>query len=388
VQIEQKSIDLLNYKWIVDVENRYSFTDLKNKTQFVLQYYGGKDVTEMSIEGPVLEVQALSKKKTELDISFVKDQKNIAAISWQVPGKGEHCPEKLGQIWFNVSDAPPIKEIAESEIQTTVKGDELIVAAGKAEIVFDKKQGTLVSYKVNGKTLIQDAVKVSMWKPSFAFEQQFLYRAAALKQWGGIKKKFLDREPDGDFIRKPRTMQYRKVGDRFVVTFINQYILSGSQKQLMRGYEAYEINSQGGIFLKCCWWWQGDDSQLRRLGFDFILPKSFNKMTFSGEGPWACYGDAKAGTNDGLYQLDKKDPGVGTNKTDCNWLKWSDGDSELILNPDWDADIQASILDGVTLQRVSRARGCGNKHMLPLPQDWVWIFNNEIIQMAVEIDGF
>ena len=386
VQIEQKSVDWINRTWTVDVENRYSFTDLEDKTQFVLQYYDGRNMTEKTIKGPKLKMAALSKKKIELDLSFVKDQKNLAAIGWQVPGKGEHCPDMLGQIWLNVSDVPPMNDMPESDIQTSTEGDKFIVTAGKAKIVFDKKIGALSSYAMNGKTLIQDVIKVGMWRPMLVYEQNFLYPGASDK-WGWEKKKFLEHQPDGEFVRRPRTMQYEMVGDRLVVTFINQYVLSGTEKELMRGFEAYEIDKQGGILLKGCWWWQSDNSQLRRIGFDFILPESLDKMTFSGEGPWACYSDAKAGSDDCVHQLDREDARVNTNKTDCKWLRWSDGDRSLTLIPGWAADIQATANPGATVQRVSRARGCGNKYNMPSPQDWVWFFNNQIIQMAVEIKG-
>jgi hypothetical protein len=386
VQIEQKSIDWINRKWTVDVDNRYSFTDLKIKTKFLLQYYDGRNIREKTVKGPKLKMEALSKKKIQLDLSFIKDQKNLAVIGWQVPGKGEQCPDMLGQIWLNASDAPPMKKMPESEVQMKIEGDKFTVTAGKAEIVFDKKIGGLTSYTVNGKTLIKDVVKVGMWRPMLVYEQNFLYPGASGK-WGWAKKKFLECQPDGEFTRWPRTMQYKKIGDRLIVTFINQYVLSGTEKELMRGFEAYEIDSQGGIVLKGCWWWQTDNSQLRRIGFDFILPDCLGKMTFSGEGPWACYSDAKAGSNDCLHQLDRDDTRANTNKTDCKWLRWSDGDRSLTLIPDWAADIQATVNPGSTVQRVSRARGCGNKYNMPSSQDWVWFFNNQVIQMSVEIKG-
>ncbi|HPS54984.1 MAG TPA: glycoside hydrolase family 2 TIM barrel-domain containing protein, partial [Sedimentisphaerales bacterium] len=386
IQIEQKFIDWINRKWTVDVENRYSFTDLKDQTQFVLQYYDGSDIIEKTIKGPKLKIDALSKKKIQLDISFIEGQKNLAAIAWQVPGRAEHCPDMLGQLWFNISDNPPMKELLVSEIQTTLQGDRLIVTASKVKIVFDKKAGALTSYTIGGNTLIQDVVNIGMWKPMLVHEQNFLY-PGAYDKWGWDKKKFLDHQPDGEFTRCPGTMQYNKVGDRLVVTFINQYVLAGTEKELMRGFESYEIDSQGGILLKGCWWWQAADSQLRRIGFDFILPCSLDKMTFSGEGPWACYSDAKAGTNDSIHQLDRNDTRAGTNKTDCKWLRWSHGDTSLTLVPDWSADIQATVNMGATVQRISRTRGCGNKYSLPSPKDWVWFFNNQLIQMSVEIKG-
>lgn len=386
IQIRPKAVGWVNNKWTVDVENRYSFTDLKEKTQFVLQYYDGKSVSEKIIKGPKLEIKALSKKRIELDLSFADGQKNLTAIGWQVPGKGENCPDVLGKIWLNVSDMPPMKDRPESEIQTKTQGEKFIVKAGKAEIVFDKNLGALVSYAVDGKALIKDVVKVGMWKPMLEHEQNFLYPMAS-GEWGWEKRKFLDHQPDGEFVRWPRTMQYEETGDRVIVTFINQYVLSGSEKELMRGFEAYEIDRQGSIVLKGCWWWQTSDSQLRRIGFDFILPANLDKMAFSGEGPWACYNDAKAGTDDCVHQLNRDDDRANTNKTNCKWLRWSDGDRSLTLIPDWAADIQAAVNPGVTIQRLSRTRGCGNKYSLPSPQDWVWFFNNQVIQMSVEIKG-
>jgi len=393
IKISEKNYDAARNKWYLRLKNRLSFTDFENyKTKFLIQFYDGDKIWTKEIAGPKIDLKALASKDIAIDLSFIqKYRKNISAVRWQIPSDNKYDPELLGNIWLNLCVKCPDKnkEIYTSDIKTNLEGDILTVEAGIRRLVFDKSKGALTKYQVDGEDILAGPVGVGIWRPALEHEQKLLYKLASF-DWGSKFKKYLEDEFDGEAVRKPIFMKYEKAGDILVVKFINQYLLKNTGQNIMKGYETYEIDSNGRVNLKGCWLWQANGKHLRRIGFDFILDSKFDKYTFSGKGPFRSFVNCNLGYDDCVHQLSRDDKNVISNKTGNYWLKWtSENDKRgLLIDPGWSADIQASVSETITYQRVSRARGVGNKYAFPDMKTQIWPVSGSPILMEIDFEGF
>lgn len=220
----------------------------------------------------------------------------------------------------------PVVVAPVSDLETNVSDSFITVSAADVQFVFDRKDGLLHHYIVDGKDFIKDgfSLKPNFWRPPT--DNDF---GAGLQEklinWKRASHHYvlLDYHIDHSDRKKVRLQMNYAVPDVYGMLAIS-----------------YEMNSTGAV--KVTETFHADSSKqepmMFKFGMQMMLPREYDQMKWFGRGPSENYWDRKDAAFVGLYDMSVSDqfhpylrPQETANKTDVRWVTLTDGKGKGIV---------------------------------------------------------
>ncbi len=232
----------------------------------------------------------------------------------------EHVVAK-SQIALNEYKAPSMElkneTSANEQIVVPIVNDEnyncLEITGEDFNIQFDKSNGYMDSYTVNGTQMIEDEGHLS---PNF-------WRAPTDNDFGaGLQKRYgIWKDPE----IKLTSLKHETKNEQIIV--FAEYEMKKVNAKL---YLTYTINNRGAVKVTQKMETAQDTkvSDMFRFGMQMVMPKSFEKISYYGRGPVENYIDRKSNADLGIYNQTVTEqfysyirPQENGNKTDIRWWK-------------------------------------------------------------------
>lgn len=180
-------------------------------------------------------------------------------------------------------------------------------------IQFNKRNGYMDSYTVNGTQMIKEGAELS---PNF-------WRAPTDNDFGaGLQKRYAAWKNPGISLV---SMKHETVNNQLVVS--TEYDMKNVSAKL---YITYTINNKGAVKVnqKMVADKNAKVSDMFRFGMQMVMPKSFENISYYGRGPVENYSDRNHSTDLGIYNQTVTEqfyayirPQENGTKTDIRWWK-------------------------------------------------------------------
>ena len=312
------------------VENLYDFTNLD---QF--------DFTaEIKANGAVLKVININNVSVEThtgeliriplkDIEFQENTEYFVEISatlksdWSLLKKGYEVAHE--QIALSKKHRQEITQLsAQKELKVKASKHKIRVYNKHVNIVFDKKEGRLTSYKIDKKEFLKEGKgpKPNFWRPMT--DNDFGNKMQAKNiEW---KKASLFAEVT--------TLTHKKLDNGNIVLDIT-YTLPGVNTTFD---SRYEIMGDGVIKISNTLHETDYKGDIPRIGMRMQLQGEFNQLDYYGRGPWENYQDRKASAFVDVYTSTVTEqyvpyvrPQENGYKTDVRWMALSNSNNNGLL---------------------------------------------------------
>ena len=204
------------------------------------------------------------------------------------------------------------KNINDLEIDTYDTKNKITVSGHDFKMIFDKRSGSLVSWKYSNIDLISTGPKPHFWRPPT--DNDFGYQM-----------------PDRMAVWYEPSIKNIQVNLQERPNQVVDIVFSVDYEKIGRVITNYSVNSAGRINVTQTI--EPDDNlpNLPRFGMVIELPIQFDNMTWFGRGPHESYWDRKSGAKIDLYTgkvADQYHPYVRPqetgNKTDVRWAAFTD----------------------------------------------------------------
>ena len=204
------------------------------------------------------------------------------------------------------------KNINDLEIDTYDTKNKITVSGHDFKMIFDKRSGSLVSWKYSDIDLISTGPKPHFWRPPT--DNDFGYQM-----------------PDRMAVWYEPSIKNIQVNLQERSSQVVDIVFSVDYEKIGRVITNYSVNSAGRINVSQTI--EPDDNlpNLPRFGMVIELPIQFENMTWFGRGPHESYWDRKSGAKIDLYTgkvADQYHPYVRPqetgNKTDVRWATFTD----------------------------------------------------------------
>jgi beta-galactosidase len=329
----------------VKISNRYLFTNLNQfNTEWALEEDGEilqKGTLNLSLSPQMSSVQTLGYKKPDIKpgaeyrllINFRLKEKKI----WAESGF-EIAWEQFKLPWYE----PYVTKITTgSELKISDLPVSLVVSGNGFEYGFDRKTGELNSIKVSGKEMIKDGVKANFWRAPLANEtDQWNYGWSNRKHRTDGFGRFAATElySSGLSDIKNELVYFHVIYERpwkIEIKTVN-VMETGSGRSSFVNKIDYVIYGTGELNITHSIIPYGDTpSWLPRVGLEWILDTSLDKVTWYGRGPQENYPDRKSGYKIGVYSTTVKEmyepyliPQDYGLRTDNRRVKFSDSEGK------------------------------------------------------------
>jgi len=326
----------------VEITNRYLFTNLKDlQTNWILQ--GDGEILDHGTIALNLDPQ----KKTVVSVPYKKPLiregvKYLLLVSftqkaktpWADPGF-EIAWDQMDLPWFK-----PVQEPMKDHTSLLTVSEDLVkvlISGNGFSYTFDKAKGTLSSIQLNGKELLKRGAELNVWRAPLANETDewgFMssnskhqingYGRMAATEWYSAGLDKLQKIND--------IFNVRKASDSSVIVEIKNLEMLGTGRGAFMNHYIYRIIGNGEMTIDHSVVPNGDmPAWLPRIGVDWILDKSLDRVQWYGRGPQENYPDRKSGYKTGIYKstveemyepyLIPQDYGL---RTDDNWVRMTD----------------------------------------------------------------
>lgn len=198
-------------------------------------------------------------------------------------------------------------EVTESVSQIEMKTE-------RVSFILDKKNGSLVSWKVKGQELLKGALEPYFWKPPNDNQKQSGY-VNELGQW----KKTADS-------RVVKNVEVNRKDSFVTVRFTMNLPAIGANYTL-----TYQLNGEGKLQVEATYSPLTDTIPLiPKFGMRIRIPETYNLIDWFGRGPHENYPDRKTGSLIGLYHSTLTNfitpypaPQDNANRSDVRWFSFS-----------------------------------------------------------------
>lgn len=205
--------------------------------------------------------------------------------------------------------------------------NKLIVNGNVFSVEFSKLKGTLESYTLNGKQMINGALELNVFRlPTDNDKTQ-------TEAWdaSGIRKLTV----------KPQSFEVKESADVVTVTVKNIYNTTTGQYRYTTT-SIFNILKDGTVFFNTIIDPSVKNVIIPRIGYRLSMPGDFEQFTWFGRGPWDSYVDRKESCHIGVYNSTVTEQWVNYllpqetgNKEEIRWmsLRNNDGDGLLFVAP-------------------------------------------------------
>ncbi|NLG50804.1 MAG: DUF4981 domain-containing protein [Chloroflexi bacterium] len=310
----------------VTITNRHFFSDLSH---LVFTW-------ELSADGRVLQEGTLHRLHTpagaqeSLTIPFRQPALEPGTEYWLMiratlaertswAERGHEVAWEQFKLPFHVPAASPLP-VAEMPAIAAEESAQQITLRGEAfELVFDKVQGTLASWRFQGTDLLQSGPLLNIWRAPTDNDAT---------TWGSQKAAIHWREAGLDRLaHRVERVWWQQVGPQVVRIGARTDVRAPEQLAGFACEYVYTVYGSGDIVLSVQVDPQGELPPLPRIGLCMTLPGDFENIAWYGRGPHESYVDRKVGAPVGVYSgmVDEQYfpyvmPQENGNKTDTRWV--------------------------------------------------------------------
>jgi beta-galactosidase len=292
---------------LVGILNRYLFTNLSElDSRWMLQRDG-----EVLQEGK-LPLDIEPGKKAVVKIPFtkpdIKDGSEYFLLLsfhqkvktlWAEPGF-EIAWDQMELPWFKQCTVPSAEASHPVAVEET--GDRVLVTGKNFIYTFNKKNGFLISMKVNGKELIHQGPELNIWHAPLANEtDEWTFRSSNIKNRTDGYGRMAATEWYSAGIDKMTFLTDKfsteKSGDTVVIITVKNIYTTGNKRGSFINNSKYTIDGNGIITLINSIIPNGQmPAWLPRIGQQWILDTTLNKVQWYGRGPQENYPTGRAVT--------------------------------------------------------------------------------------------
>ena len=222
---------------------------------------------------------------------------------------------RVAEEQFLVREREPIGLYARGSAPKVKEQEGRMLVRGRGfSLIIDTSDGSLVSWKKEGKEILCAPFEPYFWKPANDNQRRNNYERR-LADWRDAGAKRIVREVETERERSAVVITFRMelpVGAAYTL--------------------CYRINHSGQIAVSADYAPTSSDIQLMpKFGFHFKVPSDFSVVSWYGRGPWENYPDRKTGYNVGLWSMpigefavDYVVPQDNSNRTDVRWFTLGD----------------------------------------------------------------
>jgi beta-galactosidase len=317
---------------IVTIKNKYAFLDLD---RFYFQWEiraDGKSIKTGTIHDVNLKPGEQENYKLDLTLEpepAIEYFLTIQAVLRNTLGLME-AGTLLAREQFEL---PFYKEAVQAakeempELDYSQEENSLSIQGENFNLVFDTKEGKIISYKSDGKELLQSGPVPNFWRAP------------------------IDNDFGNDLHNRSRV--WRKAGERMKVnnfsigqqgesslTLDFTYSINDENDGAMADYSSsYTILGNGDVLVKNrLGITRPDVSEIVRMGMNMEMPREFDRITWFGRGPHESYWDRKTSAFVDLYSGAVADqywpyirPQENGNKEDVRWMAITNSEGQGIL---------------------------------------------------------
>jgi beta-galactosidase len=209
--------------------------------------------------------------------------------------------------WEKIIPAGKMVSATESETQIELK-------AGTMSFTLDKKNGSLVSWKINQQELLKGKLEPYFWKPPNDNQKHSGY-VKELGKWKNAAENLVVKKVD---ISKQNNLTSVKF-EMNLPTIGANYFLN------------YQLNGEGKLQIEAMYTPLGDTIPLiPKFGMRVRIPNDYYTIEWYGRGPYENYPDRKTGSLIGLYHSQLSNfitpypaPQDNANRGDVQWFSMS-----------------------------------------------------------------
>lgn len=329
VQVSAK--DLSN--GVFSMANRYDYTNLKEIVEghWLLEKNGEK-IAEGSIDN--LDIEPHTKKDISISLPKIAPQAGAEYfITLRFTAKKSYSSlvepgHELSFTQFKLAENRPwVGADAGSQPKLTLStsGDGFAIKGKNFSTSFSKKDGSMTSYRVDGKNFIVRGPKLDLWRAFTDNDETPIKEGNLNKEWRNPVENQTVTDVDLKQL-SPSTIRVTTTATLKPINSAYQFI-----------YTVYG-NGEIDVDLKL------DNSKVsskhkypHRVGTELVVPAGFETMTWYGRGPNPTYSDRMverisqfSGTVDEQW-IDYSRPQENGNKVDVRWMSLTDKDGNGLL---------------------------------------------------------
>lgn len=309
------------------IKNRHYFTDLSD-FKFIYEITDG---SETALKG---EFQLDLKPQETDDIVIIEWQRHDQLdekrwISFNVVTTKESCGIPAGHTvaseQFILGNGKRQEYICKSidKIVLSETSSEIRATSPALQFIFNKKQGIVTSYMVDGKELISDGFGP---QPNF-------WRAPTDNDYGNGQPLRCQIWKDASRNFNVKKTTCRQLGNKAVISM--EYTLPTGNSYFVN----YTLMSDGVLSVDARLTpASANMPEIPRIGMRFRIPKEYHIVEYLGRGPAENYSDRKHGTHISKYKTTAEElyypyirPQENGHHTDVSWLKIVDGNNAGII---------------------------------------------------------
>ncbi len=307
---------LLDYHTgLVELNNKYFFTNLSDFDFAWCLEGNGKKLAEGTFDGLSLQPQQRGVIQSNFpDIKPLPGTEYYLTV-WATQREDEgllKAGTRIASAQFKLPFfQPSVVEPVRGEVTRTETDTRLTLAAGKSAIGFDKQNGALCSFAVDGVELLKEPLRPNFWRPTTDNDMGARLNVR-LRLWRTAGR-------DARFV----SMEQRQTGDG-ACEVTSRYKVVGSSDFIMN----YRVAGDGCMDVTCTFIAGNDTLPLMpRLGLTLTLGKQFDTVEWLGRGPHENYIDRCISSYVGRYKGNVKEqyflydrPQETGNKVDVRWM--------------------------------------------------------------------
>jgi beta-galactosidase len=180
---------------------------------------------------------------------------------------------------------------------------------------FDRRDGTLVSYRLDDRQILAEPLQPNFWKAP----NDNQYRNNYVKRLGAWRHAAEN--------RKVTSVVAREVGEQIEIV-ANSVLPVGKSPYVV----SYRVQPDGRVSVTCRYEpGSGDLPLIPKFGMTCKVPKGFSNVRWYGRGPQETYWDRKTGGEVAVYELTVEEmihpylrPQDNANRTDVRWFTLAD----------------------------------------------------------------
>ena len=251
------------------------------------------------------------KAEAEYFIRFSVKQKNA---TWWAEAGYEVASE---QIQLKQAAKPVYSMPTSGSISVQDNSDNITLTGNNFVAVFSKTKGTLDSYTLNGKKLINEALELNVFRlPTDNDKTQ-------VESWdnAGLRKLKVD----------AGTWDVDNSKNTVGLSIKNVYTAVSNNQNKFTVQLAFQVSSDGALFVNTIIDPKSRGANLPKIGFRLSMPGDFEKLTWFGRGPWDSYVDRKESCFEALFNSTVTEqwenyvfPQETGSKEDVRWMSLRD----------------------------------------------------------------
>ena len=286
-----------------------------------------KPLNQTLLAGEIKEVEINAlpqnpKAEAEYFIRFNVKQKNS---TWWAEAGYEVASEQIQM----KQATKPIYSMPNGTISVQDNSDNITLTGTNFIAVFSKTKGTLESYTLNGKKLINEALELNVFRlPTDNDKTQ-------VESWdnAGLRKLAVE----------AGTWDIDKSSNTVSLSINNVYAGETNRQNKFAVQLAFRVSSDGALFVNSIIDPKSRGANLPKIGFRLSMPSDFEKLTWFGRGPWDSYVDRKESCFESLFNSTVTEqwenyvfPQETGSKEDVRWMALRDnaGAGLLFIAPE------------------------------------------------------